>query len=463
MKTIAVAGASGFVGARLVDTLLRETDFNIRAFSRSSKESKDPRLTWIKADLFSVLDIEKGLNGADIAIYLVHSMQPSAHLDQASFSDYDLILADNFGRACKALGIKQILYLGGLVPKKGKLSRHLASRLEVEQTLKAYIPQSTIFRAAIVLGHGGSSFHIILNLVKRLPVMLCPRWTETPTGPVYIGNVCKSFAKAIDNPRHFGKIYDLTSANETTYLGLLQKTAEFIGLKRVFLRFNHNFIWLSRLWVSTISGAPKNLVYPLLASLKNEMNADRSRTFPEDEVALETVEEGLQKALAETRGRVYRFSSRVAQRNTVRSVQRGPIPDFMSAADAAKEYMAWLPKALRPFILVEVKDNDVNFSFISKRLRLLTLKRSPERSEDDRQIFYIKGGLLAAPQDRGRLEFREVLDKKWMLAAIHDFYPALPWYVYVYTQALVHLAVMKFFSRHLRLIAEGKRACVHKS
>jgi len=71
--------------------------------------------------------------------------------------------------------------------------------------------------------------------------------------------------------------------------------------------------------------------------------------------------------------------------------------------------------------------------------------------------------MLAAPQDRGRLEFREVLNGRYMLAAIHDFYPALPWYFYIFSQALVHLMVMKLFGRHLRLISEGKRSCLQKS
>ena len=61
------------------------------------------------------------------------------------------------------------------------------------------------------------------------------------------------------------------------------------------------------------------------------------------------------------------------------------------------------------------------------------------------------GGLLVrrgvdAP---GRLEFREILDRRSVLAAVHDFTPSLPWGLYKYSQALVHLWVMKGFARHL--------------
>ena len=57
--------------------------------------------------------------------------------------------------------------------------------------------------------------------------------------------------------------------------------------------------------------------------------------------------------------------------------------------------------------------------------------------------------MLAKYSGRGRLEFRETWDKKYILAAIHDFRPSMPWFVYRYTQAIFHLIVMTFFGRHL--------------
>jgi hypothetical protein len=72
-------------------------------------------------------------------------------------------------------------------------------------------------------------------------------------------------------------------------------------------------------------------------------------------------------------------------------------------------------------------------------------------------LYYITGGLLARvrPHEpvRGRLEFRVVLGGSHVLAAIHDFEPRLPWFIYTLTQAKVHLFIMKAFSRHLQRIA----------
>jgi len=81
-------------------------------------------------------------------------------------------------------------------------------------------------------------------------------------------------------------------------------------------------------------------------------------------------------------------------------------------------------------------------------LKILILKRR-EESTSDLQSFRIKGGLLALKHDKGRLEFREVLDGKYLLMSIHDFYPSLPWYIYRYSQALMHLFVMNAFKNYL--------------
>jgi hypothetical protein len=37
-----------------------------------------------------------------------------------------------------------------------------------------------------------------------------------------------------------------------------------------------------------------------------------------------------------------------------------------------------------------------------------------------------------------------------ILAALHDFVPALPWVIYRFSQALIHVWVMNAFRQHLR-------------
>ena len=120
-----------------------------RSLSVANNSRQADATDWVHCDLFSATDVENALQGCEQAIYLVHSMLPSSRLVQANFQDMDLLLADNFARAAKKAGLKQIIYLGGLLPEeKEKLSPHLASRLEVEKTLERIgIPVMTLAKS----------------------------------------------------------------------------------------------------------------------------------------------------------------------------------------------------------------------------------------------------------------------------------------------------------------------------
>ncbi|MFP3360096.1 NmrA family protein, partial [Planococcus sp. SIMBA_143] len=93
-------------------------------------------------------------------------------------------------QAAKKQGVKKIIYLGGIVPEGvEKLSAHLKSRLEVERILRAYGTPVTALRAGLIVGPKGSSFPILAKLVKRLPIMILPKWTRTKTQPIALPDV----------------------------------------------------------------------------------------------------------------------------------------------------------------------------------------------------------------------------------------------------------------------------------
>ena len=163
-QKIVLAGATGFIGRWIIEEF--QNDYQIIALSRKKvKRNPNKKIIWRTVDLYSMSSTEKALEDADIAIYLVHSMQPSTRLNQGEFEDTDLLLADNFSRAAQKNKLKQIIYLGGILPKDNhEISSHLLSRYEVEMTLGARDTPLAAIRAGIIIGPGGSSFKIVTNL-----------------------------------------------------------------------------------------------------------------------------------------------------------------------------------------------------------------------------------------------------------------------------------------------------------
>jgi uncharacterized protein YbjT (DUF2867 family) len=446
---IVVAGASGYIGKAIIPRLLEKfPEAEITALSRSQQNSEDPRITWKACDLFSLRSIELAIpEHVDLVFYLVHSMGPTAQLDQGSFADYDLILADNFSKALKTKGIQQLIYLGGLIPQSKELSLHLQSRLEVEEVFTEHQLPTTVFRAGLILGDSGSSFQILLKLVDRLPLMVCPSWTQTLTTPVDLTTVLSALTSAALEEKHFNKVYDLAGCKPLTYLEMMKETAKKKGKKRFFFSVPFFTPTLSRLWVSLITNTPKNLAYPLIESLRHPMVAREFNMFSKENLSVSYFEL-LDKASMKThpRGSLFRFQ---AQRKTVRSIQRLPLPAGKNAEWVKNQYIHWLPRFLAPLVKVNTDGTKVIFSIILDKLVLLELDLAEHRSNSDRQLLYINKGLLVASKNQGRLEFRTVLNGKYILAAIHDFRPALPWFIYKYTQAKLHLIVMNNFRKYL--------------
>lgn len=243
---ITIAGASGFVGKNLLKNL--DKNLLVKALSRSSKSSNEGHITWVEADLFSLGSTVQALNETDVAIYLVHSMMPSSRLFQGTFQDTDLLLADNFVRACQKAKVKQIIYLGGLVPETG-ISKHLTSRKEVEDVLKSMNIPVTVLRAGMIVGDEGSSFEILKNLVLNLPAMALPKWTKNKTQAIYINDLIAVIIKSINNEMFFNKTINVVNGDQLTYKNLIEQTIEHFGKNTLLVPIPINYTRFSKLWV----------------------------------------------------------------------------------------------------------------------------------------------------------------------------------------------------------------------
>ena len=118
----------------------------------------------VAGDVLDPASLTAALTGVDTAFYFVHSMGADRDFEQQ-----DRIAAENFAQVAAAAGVRRIIYLGGLGNPDHQLSKHLRSRQETGDVLRAHHPQVIEFRASIVIGSGSLSFEMIRALVERLP------------------------------------------------------------------------------------------------------------------------------------------------------------------------------------------------------------------------------------------------------------------------------------------------------
>ena len=108
---VLVAGASGYVGGRLV-RLLENEPVVVRCLARNPAKLR-PRVKdstqIVQGDVLDSQSLDDALQGVDTAYYLVHLMSGSK-----DFEKEDRQAAANFAQAAKTAGVRRIIYLGGL-------------------------------------------------------------------------------------------------------------------------------------------------------------------------------------------------------------------------------------------------------------------------------------------------------------------------------------------------------------
>jgi dTDP-glucose 4,6-dehydratase len=217
---VLVAGATGFVGRRLVRALV-EQGHQVVAFSRSASEEPFPEgVEPFEGDLGDPDSIEGLCDGVDAAYYLIHS------LTAENFAERDRRYARRFREAASEAGVDRVVYLSGISGDEGDLSPHLASRREVESVLSEGTFDLTVLRAAIIIGPESASFRIVDDLTDRLPAMLVPKWVRTPCQPIGVEDAVTYLVEVLDADETRGETYDIGGPSVWSYESLLRLTAE---------------------------------------------------------------------------------------------------------------------------------------------------------------------------------------------------------------------------------------------
>jgi uncharacterized protein YbjT (DUF2867 family) len=273
---VLVTGATGYVGGRLVPRLL-DRGFDVRCMSRDPyRLSLAPwrdRVRLVAGDATDVDAVYAAAQGCDAAFYLVHTMAESP----TRFPEVDRCAAEAFRDGADRAGLQRIVYLGGLGAETDRLSRHLTSRQEVGRILASGSTPVTELRAAVIIGSGSISFEMIRHLTEILPIMLRPGWLRSRCQPIGIREVLAILGSTIEELGGEDHVYDIGGPDVLTYQEMMQEYAAVAGLRRRIVipmpvlastRLSAYFVGLS-------TPLPKNVVRPLIESLRNDVVATR--------------------------------------------------------------------------------------------------------------------------------------------------------------------------------------------
>jgi hypothetical protein len=177
----------------------------------------------------------------------------------------------------------------------------------------------------MVVGPGGSSFEILLSLVKKLPLMVLPKWTQSDTQAVFIDDVVQVIAASILNESFLNKTFDVVNGESLTYEEILKRTAKVLSLKRVMFPVPIASTGFSKLWVQIFGNSTYELVSPLIDSLLCDL--PQLRPVPEIAalIGYPSFEGMIEETLKRDQGqKSVRPKRRITHQDSVRSIQRLP-------------------------------------------------------------------------------------------------------------------------------------------
>lgn len=261
----AVTGATGFIGRNLVKSLLGKVR-KVRALVRRPQEytgADDVR----RIDIFDKASLPAALEGVHTAFYLVHSMKNKGR----EFAQMDREGAENFLNAAECSGVQRIIYLGGLGEMGSELSEHLKSRAEVGRILQSGRIETTVLRAAIIVGPGSASWEMLRQLTERLPVMTTPRWVETKCQPIALRDVLEYLVGCAKVEATAGGTFDIGGPDILTYRQMMMQVAELLGKRVRICGIPILSPRLSSYWVDLVTDVPSNVARPLIDGLRSEV------------------------------------------------------------------------------------------------------------------------------------------------------------------------------------------------
>ncbi len=291
---ILLTGATGYIGGRLLP-MLEELGYSVRCLSRRAGSidiSVGTGREVVEGNVLEPSSLPASMAGIDTAFYFVHSMGSTA-----DFEEEDRRAAENFSTAAKLAGVKRIIYLGGLGNRDSNLSKHLRSRQETGDILRASGVQVIELRASIVIGSGSLSFEMVRALTERLPFMICPKWVRVAAQPIAIEDMLTYLLKSIELPGNESQVFEIGGPDQVTYGQIMQEYARQRGLRRLMIPVPFLTPHLSSLWLGLVTPLYARVGRKMIDSMKNATIVSNNLAETTFKVKPRSVSEAISRAL----------------------------------------------------------------------------------------------------------------------------------------------------------------------
>jgi uncharacterized protein YbjT (DUF2867 family) len=254
-EMIFIAGATGFVGSNLVDSLLSR-GMKLKCLVRSDKAAQ--RLSArgvevVRGDITQAETLNGILTGDDFVIHLIGIMEEKG---KATFRSIHVEGTANLVSEARRAGVKHFFYQSTLGADRNSWSGYMKTKAEAEEIVKQSGINCTIFRPSLIIGPWDGFTKKLMEMIKLSPVIPIPGEGKSKFQPIYIGDWIKCLTRVIDDPEGFRATYEIGGPEHLSYTEMVEKLAAAMDRKRPVFKVPMGLMKISALFLGTVLSSP---------------------------------------------------------------------------------------------------------------------------------------------------------------------------------------------------------------
>ena len=211
MHKILVLGASGYVGGNLAKALLAE-GYAVRCVARDPAKVAALAAAGceiVQGDIGDAASMQSAVAGMDAVYISIHTISPQPHgAAGAGFMDIEIAGLENLLAACRAHGVRRLIYVTFLGVDGNSPNVWVRERWRAEQLLLTSGLDATCIRPGQIVGKGGRGFDAMAaQAAKSLAITFSPGRQKMRN--IALGDLLYYLTGVLAEPRSHGQAYDV--------------------------------------------------------------------------------------------------------------------------------------------------------------------------------------------------------------------------------------------------------------
>ncbi len=233
MKKVLVIGASGFLGRPVAQALLAD-GYAVRCLARNPARVQDLATIGceiVQGDISDFASMQSALQSMDAVYISIHTLSPQpASTAGQGFMEVEREGLENIVTACRANGVRRLIYVTFLGISPDSPSAWVRGRWEAEQFLVKSGLDVTVIRPAQIVGVGGRGFDMMAANAKKSVAMTMARGRQKNRN-IALDDLVYYLVGVLNDPRAYGQRYDVGCDDILTNDQMMDIAAEVLGKK----------------------------------------------------------------------------------------------------------------------------------------------------------------------------------------------------------------------------------------